>query len=43
MIYNYIGINNKEHIELAFKYQILTNNTSLFCIVQDNNLTEQEM
>ena len=30
-------------IENAIKYQILTNQTAFYCLVQENNLTEEEM
>ena len=33
----------KLSVEMAIKYQILTNETAFYCLVQENNLTEEEI
>ena len=36
-------LGNKSDIQLAIKYQILTPGTSFYCLVQENNLSDEEL
>ena len=33
---------NDKNVDLAIKYQVLTNNTSLYCLLQENDILEQD-